>query len=161
MVGNRLSRDLGFSAEDGGRTSSAAKVMAVLQAGGFLAAPAAAAAASVMLEGNQQAALPVLSTLPGPNQPHGGCLVNRELTGEARDAARARAETLPKIALWNRELSDLEMIGVGALSPLTGFMNRTDYMSVLESMHLANGTAWTLPVTLSVSHEEGRTLALG
>jgi len=46
------------------------------------------------------------------------------------------------------------MIAVGGFSPLTGFMNRADYESVVETMHLANGLAWSLPITLSLSKEE-------
>jgi sulfate adenylyltransferase len=47
-------------------------------------------------------------------------------------------------------MADLEMIGDGAMSPLTGFMTRADYESVVRTMRLANGLAWTIPVTLSV-----------
>jgi sulfate adenylyltransferase len=46
--------------------------------------------------------------------------------------------------------SDLEMISVGAFSPLTGFMNKDDYNSVVEAMQLTNGLPWTIPVTLPV-----------
>ncbi len=46
------------------------------------------------------------------------------------------------------------MISTGVFSPLTGFMGREDYESVVETMHLANGLAWSLPITLSASDEE-------
>jgi sulfate adenylyltransferase len=55
-----------------------------------------------------------------------------------------------------RELSDLEMLAVGALSPLTGFLGQRDYRSILDSMHLENGLAWTIPVTLSVTNDEAK-----
>jgi sulfate adenylyltransferase len=55
-----------------------------------------------------------------------------------------------------RPLSDLEMIAVGAFSPLTGFMTSADYISVVEYMHLAGGLPWSLPVTLSVSTEDAK-----
>jgi sulfate adenylyltransferase len=42
------------------------------------------------------------------------------------------------------------MIAIGAMSPLTGFMEQSDYQSVVDTMHLANGLPWTIPVTLSV-----------
>jgi sulfate adenylyltransferase len=58
-----------------------------------------------------------------------------------------------------RELSDLEMLAVGALSPLTGFQGERDYHAVLESMHLADGLAWSIPVTLSI--DEGAAHRLG
>ena len=77
-------------------------------------------------------------------RPHGGTLVDR--TGERPDDADA----LEKVALTSRELSDLEMLSSGALSPLEGFMRREDYESVLETMHLPNGLPWALPVCLAV-----------
>jgi sulfate adenylyltransferase len=46
------------------------------------------------------------------------------------------------------------MLANGALSPLTGFVGEKDYRSILETMHLANGLAWTIPVTLSLSDDE-------
>lgn len=83
--------------------------------------------------------------------PHGGRLVNRWLRGPARDEALERAGRLPRIRLDAREAADLEMIGDGALSPLTGFMASRDYRSVLVDMRLADGLLWALPVTLAVS----------
>ncbi len=77
-------------------------------------------------------------------RPHGGTLVDR--TGPAPDDL-ADLESLP---LTQRELSDLDMIASGALSPLEGFMHRADYESVLDEMHLANGLAWSLPVGFAV-----------
>src|SRR6188472_2614033 len=74
--------------------------------------------------------------------PHGGELVDR--TGDRPDGVD---ETL---TLTSRELSDLDMLASGALSPLAGFMGREDYESVLEHMRLANGLPWALPVCLAV-----------
>ena len=54
------------------------------------------------------------------------------------------------MTLSSRELSDLDMIASGALSPLEGFMGRADYEPVLETMRLANGLPWALPVCLAV-----------
>jgi sulfate adenylyltransferase len=77
--------------------------------------------------------------------PHGGELVDR--TGE-RPAGLDSLETL---TLTSRELSDLDMLASGALSPLTGFMGRDDYEAVLDAMRLAGGLPWALPVCLSVA----------
>jgi len=98
--------------------------------------------------------------------PHGGMLVNRVLRGAEREAALERARGLPRIHLSPVSVSDLELIAVGAFSPLTGFMGRADYESVVETMHLANGLAWTLPITLPVEEvvaadiREGEEIAL-
>lgn len=98
---------------------------------------------------------------PGPGVPHGGVLVNRELEGDALKAAIAHAKELPRLTLDDREQSDLEMIGVGALSPLTGFMRRLDYETVVESMRLSDGLIWALPVTKAISKEEAQSLKEG
>jgi sulfate adenylyltransferase len=76
--------------------------------------------------------------------PHGGTLVER--TGERPDDL----DSLETLTLSSRELSDLDMLASGALSPLQGFMGREDYESVLESMRLASGLPWALPVCLAV-----------
>lgn len=83
-------------------------------------------------------------------EPHGGSLVDRTVSGEAADALRAEAAGLTEVVLTEKQTADLDMISSGALSPLTGFMTRDDYDAVVETMHLAGGLAWSLPVTLSV-----------
>ena len=91
-------------------------------------------------------------------QPHGGTLVNL-LAGDAEaDALRTETANLPKIVVSPRELADLEMLAVGALSPLTGFQGEGDYHSVLDTMHLENGLPWAIPVTLSVDDETAHRL---
>jgi len=80
-------------------------------------------------------------------RPHGGYLVDR---------TRARpdnVDSLEQVPLTSRELSDLDMLASGALSPLEGFMGRDDYERVLEEMRLAKGIPWALPVCLAVDHE--------
>ncbi|TML72700.1 MAG: sulfate adenylyltransferase [Actinobacteria bacterium] len=76
--------------------------------------------------------------------PHGGDLVDR--TGPRP----ADIDALEVVELTSRELSDLDMVASGALSPLEGFMGRDDYDAVLETMRLANGLPWALPVCLAV-----------
>jgi sulfate adenylyltransferase len=88
--------------------------------------------------------------------PHGGKLVDLRLSKAEAERAAEEAEHLPKIHIGARELSDLEMMAVGALSPLTGFMGEKDYRSVIEQAHMANGLVWTIPVTLSVDEEEAK-----
>jgi sulfate adenylyltransferase/3'-phosphoadenosine 5'-phosphosulfate synthase len=130
---------------------SVAKVIALLEERGYIPAAGTTAAGR---RGARQA-------VPGPSVPHGGVLVNRELTGAARDEALARAATLPAIELDERELSDLEMIGIGALSPLTGFMRKLDYECVVDSMRLSDGLVWALPVTLAVTTEQADRITEG
>ena len=93
--------------------------------------------------------------------PHGGTLINRIATPEQKAEFLAKAESLPRLTLDKRATSDLEMIAIGGFSPLTGFMEQADYLSVVESMHLSNGLPWAVPVTLSVSKEEAAPLSEG
>lgn len=96
-----------------------------------------------------------------PIAPHGGVLINRVVDGEERAAALERAAGLPSVTLNSVALSDLELIGNGAFSPLTGFMGEADYRSVVDEMRLANGLPWSIPITLSVSREEADRLEIG
>jgi len=93
--------------------------------------------------------------------PHGGTLVDLLVPREQRDRARTEADHLPKLVVSERELSDLEMLAVGALSPLTGFVDEADYLSVLDTMHLSNGLAWSIPVTLSLTDEDVKRIGAG
>src|SRR3954463_13948556 len=85
--------------------------------------------------------------------PHGGTLVDRLLPADAAAKARADAARLPAVQLSPREAGDLEMIAIGAFSPLTGFMAEADYSRVCREMRLANGTVWPIPVILSPPDE--------
>ena len=89
-----------------------------------------------------------------PIPAHGGTLINLLATGDDAANLAAEAANLPKVVVNERELSDLEMLATGALSPLTGFQGEADYHTVLDDMHLANGLAWAIPVVLSVPDED-------
>jgi sulfate adenylyltransferase len=84
------------------------------------------------------------------NSPHGGELINRILTGKERAESLKKAQAYPRIMLDDVETNDLELIATGAYSPLTGFMNQQDYLSVLKRNCLENGFIWTVPITLNV-----------
>ncbi|MFI7428667.1 adenylyl-sulfate kinase [Micromonospora sp. NPDC049836] len=56
----------------------------------------------------------------------------------------------PTYALRNAELADLELLLTGAYAPLTGFMTRADLVAVGRRGRLADGTPWSVPVTLQV-----------
>ncbi|QLE57468.1 sulfate adenylyltransferase [Nostoc sp. TCL26-01] len=93
--------------------------------------------------------------------PHGGELVSRIATPEQKQEFLSKAEFLPRVQLDERAVSDLEMIAIGAFSPLTGFMNQEDYDRVVTEMRLANGLVWSIPITLSVSEEVAASLMEG
>jgi sulfate adenylyltransferase len=98
-------------------------------------------------------------------KPHGGSLVDS--TGERP----GDLDSLEVVTLTAREVSDLDMLASGALSPLEGFMGRADYEGCVDSMRLANDLPWALPVCLAVdgapsgdrvalADESGRKLAV-
>ncbi|MEG4970335.1 sulfate adenylyltransferase [Microcoleus sp. B6-A1] len=93
--------------------------------------------------------------------PHGGTLVNRIATLDQRQEFFDKAESLPRVQLSDRSISDLQMIAIGALSPLKGFMNEADYRSVVKQMRLSNGLPWSVPITLSVTEEVAAPLKAG
>jgi sulfate adenylyltransferase len=65
------------------------------------------------------------------------------------------------VELNNRQLCDLELLINRALYPLTGYMNQEDYESVLDTMRLADGTVWPMPICLDVDEQTARSLAVG
>jgi sulfate adenylyltransferase len=93
--------------------------------------------------------------------PHGGELV-LNLAGEQKRAElQEHAQSLPRVQVGSRQLADLEMLAIGAYSPLGGFMNRADYLGVVKEMHLSNGLPWSIPITLPASSEQAVTLKEG
>jgi sulfate adenylyltransferase len=99
-------------------------------------------------------------------RPHGGILVDRVMRGEVKEAVRERAGQMSRVELDQMGLSDLELIAVGAFSPLSGFMRQADYDRCVAEMRLANGLVWSVPVTIAVdrdmagSIQEGQEVAL-
>ena len=93
----------------------------------------------------------------GTIAPHGGELVDRRVPADERDERLAKAGELPRVLLGPRAISDLEMISTGVFSPLKGFLGREDY----ETMHLASGPVWSMPITLSASDDEANNVSEG
>ncbi len=91
-------------------------------------------------------------------KPHGGTLINRYVEEPERSSLIEKAANLPEIILDDKNISDLEMISSGAMSPLTGFLKKDDYQSVVETMHLANGVVWSIPITLAVGEQKANEL---
>jgi sulfate adenylyltransferase len=86
-------------------------------------------------------------------QPHGGTLVNRIATGARKAELEAKAKDITTLTLEDRYGADIEMIAVGAFSPLTGFMGKADSESAIEHMKLTNGLAWGIPILLPVGDD--------
>jgi sulfate adenylyltransferase len=82
--------------------------------------------------------------------PHGGALVDLVVEPERRRELLEEALTWPSWRLTRRQMCDLELLSTGAFSPLQGFLGPDDYNAVCESMRLADGTLWPMPITLDV-----------
>ena len=93
--------------------------------------------------------------------PHGGTLINRLATEEKKADFLSKADSLPRVQLDKRATSDLVMIAIGGFSPINGFMEEADYKGVVDNMRMADGTVWSVPVTLSVSEEVAEPLKEG
>lgn len=92
---------------------------------------------------------------------HGGHLIKRIATAAQKQEFIERGDSLARVQLDERSLSDLEMIAIGGFSPLTGFMEQADYEPVVTDMRMKDGTAWSIPITLSVSEEVAEPLKEG
>ncbi|MRG85067.1 sulfate adenylyltransferase [Salinibacillus xinjiangensis] len=90
------------------------------------------------------------------NPAHGGELVNRESGNSTQDD-----NNLKKIIISKWTISDLELVGIGGFSPLTGFMGKEDYENVVHNLRLTDGTVWSIPITLPVSKEEADKIEIG
>ncbi len=88
-------------------------------------------------------------------------LVNLLVDPERAEVLKELSLHLPSITLNDHQLCDIELLTTGALSPLTGFMTRPDYESVLDRMQLQDGTAWPVPVCLGISEKQERQLESG
>jgi sulfate adenylyltransferase len=74
-------------------------------------------------------------------------------------ALAAAVKGSPAIRLTPVQHSDLFCIATGVFSPLTGFVGRADYESIVDRMRLADGTIWSIPVTLAVAPDVARAIA--
>ena len=88
--------------------------------------------------------------------PYGGELIDLLVAPEALTGLREAASRLPSLQLSDRCVCDLELLAVGAFSPLKGFMGSQDFQSVLDDMRLSDGHIFPIPVTLPVATAWGR-----
>lgn len=103
--------------------------------------------------------------------PHGGKLVNRILPADQAAKARQEASSLPAITLTAKQACDLEMIAIGAFSPLQGFVGQADFESICKNLRFSNtrkardldgdGLPWSIPITLAVNDQVKATLKVG
>jgi sulfate adenylyltransferase len=94
--------------------------------------------------------------------PHGGGeLKPLLLSGAELKQAYEKAQSLEKIMMSSRETGDLIMMGIGAFTPLDGFMGKADWQGVVDEYTMSNGVFWPIPITLSTSKEQAANLKEG
>ncbi len=86
--------------------------------------------------------------------PYHSPLVDLTVKGEELGELRAYASELPSLQLSARSVCDLELLAIGAFTPLQHFMGKADYQQVLDEMRLANGVLFPIPITLPVDQEQ-------
>jgi sulfate adenylyltransferase len=96
--------------------------------------------------------------------PYGGDLINLVCPDEEAKALAVYANSLPALQLSERSLCDLELLAVGAFSPLNRFMGKADYERVLAEMRLTSGHLFPIPITLPARSDfyirEGKDISL-
>lgn len=90
--------------------------------------------------------------------PHGGNLVSKIPNEQKLQVMLENAQNGFKIKIDSWVESDLEMLGIGAFSPLEGFMSSRNYRSVLLNMRLVNDLVWTIPIVLPVDETTAKKL---
>ena len=86
--------------------------------------------------------------------PHGGVLINCFAKKEELNDLLKEASSLVSVKVSKRVLCDLEMLAIGAFSPLRGFVEKADYDSIIGNMRLKNGLVWTIPITLQINKDD-------
>ena len=93
--------------------------------------------------------------------PHGGKLVDRMASAADVQKLKDAAGSMPSITMSAKQVCDLEMIAIGAFSPLEGFVGPEDFASICTDMRLSDGTPWPIPITLAVDEATKGNLSEG
>src|SRR3990172_9127554 len=95
--------------------------------------------------------------------PHGKAkkLIPLLLTGKELTEAKAAAKGMDQVKMTSRETSDLIMMGIGAFTPLIGFMTKADWQGVCDKFVMADGTFFPIPITLSTTKGQADSIKVG
>ncbi len=96
--------------------------------------------------------------------PHGSPELKPLLLNQAQKKEEAkRAAGLKKVPLTSRETGDLIMMGIGAFTPLDGFMGKEDWKGCCERFALPSkkDLFWPIPITLSATEELAKSISIG
>ncbi len=93
--------------------------------------------------------------------PHHAPIPELYVSYDSAQKLKLEAAELPSWDLTPRQICDLELLMNGGFNPLKGFLGQEDYDSVVETMRLADGTLWPMPITLDVSEAFADTIETG
>ncbi len=96
--------------------------------------------------------------------PHGSATLKPLLLeGEACAEELKKAAGLKKVPMTSREASDLIMMGIGAFTPLDGFMGKDDWQGCCDDYRMPSrqGLFWPIPITLSAEEDVAGSIAAG
>ena len=81
-------------------------------------------------------------------KPHGADALHPLLVTDSDqlESLKAEAATLPSMLLTSAAAANAVMLGGGYFTPLSGYMNLADAMSVAQKMHTVDGLFWPVPV---------------
>ena len=95
-------------------------------------------------------------------KPHGHKELQPRLVEEVELADHlAEATTLKAIIITSRELSDLLMFGMGAYTPLEGFMGEESWRKCCTDYTTDQGLFWPIPITVSVPEDVASSISIG
>ena len=81
-----------------------------------------------------------------------------------RSSLLEEAQRLPSLLINSSTAANVIMLGAGYFSPLSGFMDKTDALSVAEILHTRAGLFWPIPilnlVDKDISIDVGKSIAL-
>ena len=88
-------------------------------------------------------------------KPHGSEELTPKIvnTDEEKESLLKAAESMKKLKVTSAAAANLVMLGAGYFTPLDGFMNKDDLLSVADNMCLKSGLFWPTPV-VNISNQE-------
>jgi sulfate adenylyltransferase len=93
--------------------------------------------------------------------PYGGELVDLLVPEESREKLTEYAGRLESLKITERSVCDLELLAVGAFSPLDRFMGQADHQRVVDEMRLANGCLFPMPIPLPIDEDDRARVTIG
>jgi sulfate adenylyltransferase len=88
------------------------------------------------------------------NRPHGGKLINRELSAKEKERAKNEYKEMPQLQISDEAVEDLHNIAYGVYSPLEGFLVKEEVESIVKNDRLPDDTPWTIPILLDARKEQ-------